>query len=554
MTDSITREAQLSEGVSRRNFLRTGAAAGAAALIGSTAIMAGCAPQGKQELSSTGETSSGYEWADSADVVFIGGGTSMMGAVKAAEAGASVIVIDKNIFLGGDMAVNEGIIYATETSVMKERGGVIDPRTGEEDTIDSMVSDWLRHAHDGVNETMVRNIAERGPALIDWFRERGVNFGLYQSGTDPVTRGHQWTAEPNSDSAPTPAAGHNFVDVLSAEFDKLGVRTYLNTKALEILRDDLNNVIGVKAQNEDGDVVFYGAKAVVLATGAAGDNKSMTMMYNPEAINWGNVGLPGQTGDGYFLAAPLGAAIVGMMSWDDPVTPNPGLSNMVLGDGTNDITTVYTYEFNRSAPRAFIYVDYKGDRFTDDSKGYVNGSARDISRTGTGTCWVVFDSTMWEEPMFADFYSEKKDRWLENGVLKQSDSIENLASQLSIDPTALKATVDQWNSYCNNGADLDFERPAECMKAIEKGPFFSYGLQPASSGMCTGARISLDVDEDYRVLDRDGKPIKGVYATGLALTWYRQIGHGYPGSGVACACMAGTGICGEKVAEYALSR
>ncbi len=532
-------------GLTRRSmFAGAGAVAGAAAFAG--ALLTSNPQARASEIPS--------EWDDEADVIVVGAGTAMMAAIKAAEAGAKVIVCEKNASMGGDVLVNGGIIYATETSVMADAGGVIDPRTGKNDTKESMVEDWLRRANGPADEGLVRHIVDGGPALIDWFRDRGLNFGLYQSGGDPVTRGHQVTESTDGSSNPTLGSGYNFVNVMSDEFDKLGITAYTGTRVIEVLRDIADRPVGVKARDTDGNIKLFGGKAVILATGGAGENTDLTMQYNPEAMGWLNDGRPGQLGDGYYLAEPFGAARVGQGNWFDPINPNYGLSNVVGGTLMMEIATVYFNELIESGPSAFIWTDYEGKRFTNEVKGYVNGSALDVAQTDTGHAWAVFDDSMWDKDMFAGYFEGRdREELIESGIILKADTLDDLAALITgMDAGVLASTVARWNEMSAAGEDADYGRVAQNMQAIERAPFYAYEVVPSSDGRCIGPRISLDIDADYRLLDRAGQPIPGMYACGHALTWYRQVGWGSQGSGTACGCMAGTGHCGECAAAYAL--
>lgn len=528
-------------------------AVGAAALLGGAGLLAGCAPK-NPKTAYTGSADGGYPWETEVDVIVVGSGTGMMAAIKAAEAGAKVLLLEKRERLGGDVGINGGIIYATETSVMKDAGGVIDPRTGKEDTIESMVDDWMRSANTDIDRDWAMAVAQQGPALIDWFRERGLNFGLYQSGPDPVTRGHQATKNTDGTSQPTPGAGGMFIEIMAAECDKLGVDTRKNTRVTKIITDDFDNIIGVKAKS-DGKDVYFGAPAVVLATGGAGEANDLIMQYNPEALGWTNDGSPGQSGDGYYLTEPLGAGRCGQRNWFSHDYPNPGLALSYGNTTFMEISAVFNYEFAQKGPRAYIYVDTDAKRFTDDTKGYVNGVAIDVAQSASGYAWFVFDNTLWNETMFAEYFSGKGiDELVEEETIYRADSIEALAEQIDIDGAALAQTVEKWNADAKAGEDTEFGRIAQSLAPIEQGPFFAYKLVPCSDSLTLGPSISLDIDSSYHVLDREGDPIPGLFACGLGLTWFRQIGYGYPGSGTACGYMAGTGFCGENAAKFAASR
>ena len=79
------------KGVSRRDLLKTGAAAGLGAAV---LLDAGC---------SDGQSAT-TQWDYEADVVVAGGGCAgLTAAIRARDLGASVLVVDQNFDLGGRM-------------------------------------------------------------------------------------------------------------------------------------------------------------------------------------------------------------------------------------------------------------------------------------------------------------------------------------------------------------------------------------------------------------------------------------------------------------------
>ena len=84
-----------SSSVSRRDFIKQGMAAGVGA-----AALGGCAATPSAE----GTSADGIKWDYEADVVVIGSGASGLPcAIRARDAGLSVLVIDQNFDVGGKM-------------------------------------------------------------------------------------------------------------------------------------------------------------------------------------------------------------------------------------------------------------------------------------------------------------------------------------------------------------------------------------------------------------------------------------------------------------------
>lgn len=89
------------EGLNRRDFFRAGAAAGvSAATLGGTAAVA----IGTPTVAVAQDASGTMHWDYEADVVIAGGGCAgLTAAIRASDAGVSVLVVDQNFDLGGRM-------------------------------------------------------------------------------------------------------------------------------------------------------------------------------------------------------------------------------------------------------------------------------------------------------------------------------------------------------------------------------------------------------------------------------------------------------------------
>jgi succinate dehydrogenase/fumarate reductase flavoprotein subunit len=101
-------------------------------------------------------------------------------------------------------------------------------------------------------------------------------------------------------------------------------------------------------------------------------------------------------------------------------------------------------------------------------------------------------------------------------LVKSADTIADLAAKEGLPAAALEQTVARYNQMIAEGADTDFdsfdasskEKPAN----ISKPPFYAAQIFPLSRKSMGGIRI----DHSCRVVDREGKIIPGLYATGEA--------------------------------------
>jgi fumarate reductase flavoprotein subunit len=96
-------------------------------------------------------------------------------------------------------------------------------------------------------------------------------------------------------------------------------------------------------------------------------------------------------------------------------------------------------------------------------------------------------------------------------LLKEGNTVTELANAINIPPAELKTTLDRYNAQQKAGVDEDFGRSAARMTAaLEKAPYYAVCVTPAIHHTMGG----LSVNTDTQVLKEDGTPIPGLYAAG----------------------------------------
>lgn len=104
---------------------------------------------------------------------------------------------------------------------------------------------------------------------------------------------------------------------------------------------------------------------------------------------------------------------------------------------------------------------------------------------------------------------EKIDAQVAHGMIYQSDSLEELAEQIGVDPAVFVQTIKNYNSYVDAGYDPEFEKRAFDLK-VEKAPFYATPRKPAVHHTMGG----LKIDTETHVLNKQGQVISGLYAAG----------------------------------------
>ena len=116
------------------------------------------------------------------DVVVIGGGAAGIAAAsEAKDAGASVLLLEKQAGMGGNTIISGGIIYATGTQAQKD--------AGIEDSVEALVDYWFQRAEGNADKALLTMVAEKSNATIEWLQAGGVQLGnLGPTGLSPVPR------------------------------------------------------------------------------------------------------------------------------------------------------------------------------------------------------------------------------------------------------------------------------------------------------------------------------------------------------------------------------
>ena len=260
------------------------------------------------------------------DVLVMGSGTAgLSAAIAAAEAGANVIVIEKQDIPGGSAVTSAGIVYAPV----------------DEDDRAEMVSYYMERAEGNADEALLQFFADNALDTIAWLEGMGVQWMMtVPAGTAPQPRARfSMTAEGVG------MTGAALVNPMLAKLDELGVPLLTGVAGTELLLDESGAIAGAKAESRICDYEIA-AKSVILATGGFDASTEMKAEYSPIAENDFPLSSKGNTGDGIRMGMAIGAATEfkgGVIGFDfvDGSLPASGMnavamycSSYVQPDGT----------------------------------------------------------------------------------------------------------------------------------------------------------------------------------------------------------------------------
>jgi fumarate reductase flavoprotein subunit len=451
------------------------------------------------------------------DVAVIGSGAAgLSAAISAADAGASVIVVEADTRVGGSSRLSGGHFYAAGTSVQREAGLT-------SDTAEAMFEHYMTLNQWMVEPSVVRRYCELAAPTFEWLRELGVQFqpeGVYPSGVGNVARGHQPVGE-----------GEAVVQVLDTQRALRGVDLVLDARVDELLRNDAGRIVGIRIGEDEAT-----CGAVVVATGGFGANPAMLEKHYPDATAAGAwswyIGSPMAQGDGLGLGQRVGAAIDGH---------NRGL--LLLSPG-------FSHDLEVLLPGWLMLVNSAGRRFADETAPYtVLGG---LVQRQSGPVFAVFDEAARAAaapgPLFRAYWVDEVLAAKANeGRIARAETLHELAQRAEIAPDALCGTIDRYNADCAGGEDTAFFKNPAGMRPVATPPFYAVEVRPAI--ICwTGA--GLRIDADTHVLGTDERPIAGLFAAGEtvgSLHGDRYIG----GGGSFGPCIVFGKLAGEHAACYA---
>ncbi len=503
--------------VTRREFLKGMAVAGAMAATAGT--LAGC------QQAASGPVPE--RWDREADVVIIGaGGTGIVAAIEARNAGASVLVLEKADRVGGTTSLSGGVIQASATEFQKAAGV-------EGDTPEAHYQFWMTASEGYADPDLVKVLAENAPGNIQWLVEQGLTYvSVYGVNPIPyvppsinVARIHVPGGAGTQAKAGT---GRIHVEILYNVAKSKGAVFLLGTSAKALIRDPEKGVVGVKVESGGKEQYIKAKRGVVLATSSFDHNKQMAMAFSPQQLWELETGIcataPTNTGDGIKMAMEIGADLAGMGGTIGvPATPIGSL----LQAGMPEVPG--------------IWVNKYGQRFVNESAHYAY-VMRAVFHQEEHIAWAVFDENVRKLGGAAlggilGAWSDDLGPEIASGKVKAGNTPRELAQAIGVNGAALEATLTKWNEDVRKGQDTLFGKQV-CLAPLETPPFYATRVTSWNLGSCGGVRINTKA----QVLDVWGQPIPRLYAGGMVAGGC--IGPYYPGSGTAVA----TTVCFGRIA------
>jgi len=454
------------------------------------------------------------------DLIVVGSGAGgLLAAVRAADAGLSVLVVEKASHIGGTSALSGGGIWVPCNHDQA--------KAGVQDTLEDAFRYMRACARGLASDERILAYLETAPAMARYLDKVGVAYhcmplyadyypgmpGARSGGRtmDPVSfnaarlglealeqvrptnpgqlimgrmnidafdahtmlskkRGanwalakimlryyfdYPWRRKTRRDRRLT--GGQALVAGLYAALRQRKVTLLLDAPMRELVRHD-GRVDGIVIEHEGQRATLKARRGVLLAAGGFERNQTMRERYLPRPTDarWSATPPEGNTGDAIEAAAAVGAALHLMEhSWGVP---------------TIDVPKEEKHRplfVERSMPGCMV-VNAQGKRFLNESGPYPEFQqamfAEHAAHGGAIPAWIVFDADFRAKypmgplmPSVAVPDSRVRKRWWDTLVWK-GDTLEALAAAIGVDAGGLTLSATRMGMFARSGEDLDFGR------------------------------------------------------------------------------------------------
>ncbi|MBI4467729.1 MAG: FAD-dependent oxidoreductase [Acidobacteria bacterium] len=526
-------------------------------------------------------------WDKVADVVVVGTGCGLAGAIEAKVAGSDVLIIEAADHVGGLYIAAGGSCTMGGNNVAQQRDGIVD----DDETWfqDEMWSNEYR----GQPEIM-RTLVARGADTVKWLQDLGFVWAPVGNGVlrPPVRRGLSLARSSNyPGGSGSPNSGIAWTHVMKKRVDELGIPILLNHTMTRIYRQPDGPVVGIEAQTPQGTINIKARKGVLLATGGWTDNYRMCQAWDPRIVGTDSysgdgaipVAEPGTyartMGDGLLFAQEIGAGLSDMSfvsyiyfffgsksywgwgpepyNWETNANYASGKGLPLSGTGMQRVILVKNdgSRYINEAERARTIPAGRG-AYSENPE--LPWTAAYLSLPEPRNVWAITDADgatalNWTLDMFTQV-DPKVGRLLDPTCLAVADTIEELASKIGVPATGLAATISKYNGFVDAGKDADFGKTLPMFK-LTTPAFFAAKMSLIRHTQRNGLRVNTksqvleqsDQFDGKKAVSIDAeKTIPHLYAAGEVANslGYRRV-HNSLGHYVTVARIAGEQLAKE---------
>jgi succinate dehydrogenase/fumarate reductase flavoprotein subunit len=437
-------------------------------------------------------------WDDQADVVVVGyGGAGASAAIAAHDAGAEVLIVEKNAGGGNTKLATRTFISPENSSAARQHIQALAMGILEEKTVDSALQ-WMSQNNDFV-------------------RKLGGEVEICPPGaTFPSLPGAETMIRYRVKAIDSERGGESFWNLLASNVGSRSIRIRRQTAATKLIRAE-DGIIGVEAARENRQIRINARRAVILTTGGFEYNDELKQEFLAGYPIYA-YGHPGNQGDGIKLAQDVGADL-----WHMKAVAAP------MGFKFPEYESAFIM---RMPADGYLIVDQNGRRFCNETglEHYsmwmaVTKFDMEALRYNRIPSYLIFDERTKQKGPITSVghganrgYSWSSDNQIEidRGWIVKGREARDLAEKLQMrDLAQLGTTISTYQEACRRGRDDEFGRAPQTLVELQ-GDLYGLPLWPCLLNTQGGPKRN----SRGQVLNVWGNPIKRLYSAGeLGSIW-----------------------------------
>ena len=417
-----------------------------------------------------------FDWTVPVAVVGAGG-CGLCAGLAARQAGAEVLVLERDAAPMGTTGMSTGLIPGAGSRMQREKG--------IKDTPELFAADVMAKVKQQTDAEVVLALARESARTVEWLADEcGVALSLVESflySGHSVKRLH---GSPNR-------TGAELMGSLLDACTSAGVDLLTDARVTNLFADTDGHITGLRCMRPDGSFEDLGCKALILACCGFAGNQDMVAEYLPEMLQAEFFGHPGNQGEAILWGRELGAAVADIRAYQ-------GHAGLAKGYGVPILWPVIL--------EGGIQVNLEGRRFSNESLGY-SEQAVEVLAQAEHVAITVYDQRLHKLMHEFNDYREA----ISAGAVRQASAPGELAELFGLPADVLDQTLDE-TAAMTRGEDSDpFGRdftgkPELC------APW--YGVRV--TGALFHTQGGLRVDQRARVLREDGRSFPNLFAGGGA--------------------------------------
>lgn len=319
------------------------------------------------------------------------------------------------------------------------------------------------------------------------------------------------------------------------KIEAMGGTFHFRTPIKEILYEDGKIVGAVAREIESSEEVQIKCKALLVTSGGFSGNKEMLkeelgLNYTDRHCQEGGdvrfIHFPnGQlTGDGQKAVWAIGGykggtAVTGPCDVNGP------------GEAGRNVAWLAKNQIRIMQEQPYLWINEFGERFMNEEMSNQHMAiAGYISNFPHNCCYILFDEDTvqrWAKRGVEEGYvyfifrghaiegvAQQMDAMIAEGSTHvcHADTIHEICEKMGINEEGLRKTLEAYNSYCENGEDLEFGKNPRYLRPVREESGHIYAMRVILGGYMTMGGIR--VNRRCEVLDTEKYPIPGLYSAG----------------------------------------